>query len=147
MAENDRNLIKKAKKAARFFDDRDFKDLYGFVDAYGGGTFNPAISQKGEEIMRYIDTKLTILNWAKKTNAHGLSINIPNTSYTESYGLLKFPKESLWGDFAKWLAAIKRTTKTLPPPSITTGKERPMAIALLISLPIKKPVRLKRTGF
>ncbi|MFH1619765.1 MAG: clostripain-related cysteine peptidase [bacterium] len=106
MAENDRSLMEKAKKSARFFDDRDYKDLYDFVSAYGRETASPEIREKSGEILRHIETGLIASNWAMAGNAHGLSINIPHASYDQAYDLLNFPREGLWGDFARWSAGI-----------------------------------------
>jgi len=105
MAANDLANVKNARKNAQAFYYSTNKDLYHFVKLVSDATANAAVAQKGKALMDFLKNDLISYNRAfgsKYANASGLAVYIPS-SYTASYDILLWAKDSKWDDFIKWI--------------------------------------------
>ncbi|MFA6029453.1 MAG: clostripain-related cysteine peptidase [Elusimicrobiota bacterium] len=96
--------VKAAKSDAVHFADWDSRDLHHLVRLITEKTANPALKQKGGELLSYIETSLVVANGLsgdKFKDARGLAIYTPSYGYNNDYDKLKWARDTKWPAFIK----------------------------------------------
>ncbi|MDT8286941.1 MAG: clostripain-related cysteine peptidase [Elusimicrobiales bacterium] len=115
MASGEKELAKKAMRAAQNFAYSENKDLYHFAQLILAETQNQNVKAKGQALMSYIKSPLVVHNRTNNSSggwygpeiyddAHGIAVYLPGRAAPAHYAELQWAAASNWDDFINWTA-------------------------------------------
>lgn len=106
MAAREGRAIKSAVSSAQSFSVRDNKDLGHFLQLYAGTSENAEVKAKIKALQDYLLGTLVMHNRVNGsyTDAHGLSVYLPDYQFNMAYNELAWARASRWDEFINWYA-------------------------------------------
>lgn len=112
-ADLDRSVVKEAVRLAKYYEARDNKDFYNFIELVVKGTRSPEVARKGKALMAFISGRLVgrsrytnlVDGWwgpVDYSDSHGIAVYLPAFLNNPPYDSLRWAKDSAWREFIRW---------------------------------------------